>query len=175
MSNSAAGFGFMVSAPTFTIPSATQYAAGDLVANHGTAGSVVPLVFKIGRSGNLRAITITKMRLRKTGTGVSGASFRLHLYRRSPTPANGDNAAYLTDKAADYLGALDVSGMQTLAAGTNIFNDGAAGNGAPVVGQTITVRPLNDDGEIYGLLEARSTYTPTNGETVEVSLEGYAD
>jgi hypothetical protein len=42
------------------------------------------------------------------------------MYQASPTAANGDNGAWSTDKAANYLGNIDVTAMLA-------FTDGAAG------------------------------------------------
>jgi hypothetical protein len=153
----------LVAASVMTRPAdATAYASGDLVANSTTAGSVAPLSFAIARvaagSGMIR-----RARIKKSGTGVTNASFRLHLYAASPTPANGDNGAWSTDGAANYLGALDVTVDKA-------FTDGAVGNGAPVVGSEINFA-LASGQTIYGLLEARGAYTPGNTETFVVTLE----
>lgn len=153
----------VVASANFTRPAdTTAYASGDLVANSTTAGSVAPMSFTAARvaagSGMIR-----RARLRKTGTGVTNASFRLHLYTASPTPANGDNAAWSTDKAANYLGAIDITVDKT-------FTDGSAGNGVPNTGAEINFA-LTSGQIIYGLLEARGAYTPGNAEVFTVSLE----
>lgn len=171
-----AGLVFVVAAPQMIRPAdTTAYASGDLVANNTTAGSVTPLKFRVGRDLK-RGLTIIKARLRKSGTGTSGASFRLHLYRRQPTVTNGDNGAYVSNEADDYLGYCQFDGMMTNGAGSNLFSDGAAGNGVPGVGSTIECVPVSGtDPSIWGLLEARGAYTPGNAETFDISLEGYAD
>lgn len=153
----------LVTASVMTRPSdTTAYASGDLVANSTTAGSVTPLQFTVARiaagSGMIR-----RCRIRKSGTGVTNASFRLHLYSASPTPANGDNGVWSTDQAANYLGALDVTVDRA-------FTDGAAGNGVPVTGSEINFK-LASGQAVYGLLEARAAYTPSSAETFTVSLE----
>lgn len=137
----------------------TAYAVGDLVANSTTAGSVTPMTFAVGRDADSGGM-IRRIRLRKTGTGITNALFRLHLYSASPTPSNGDNGAWLTNQAANYIGAVDVVVDRA-------FTDGAAGNGVPVSGAEINFTSQT----IYGLLEARGTYTPASGETFTVSLE----
>lgn len=143
-------------APTFTRPAnTTQYAAGDLVANHATAGSVVALAFPSNTPRLIRRAHILK-----SGTTVTDASFRLHLYSSAPVPANGDNAAWSTP-AAGWLGAIDV----TVDA---VFSDGARGIGAPNTGTEISVPGI---GAVYGLLEALDTYTPASAETFTVELE----
>ncbi len=145
---------------SFTRPNdTTQYASGDLVANSTTAGSVVPMSFSIGRAPRTGGM-IRRARIRKTGTGVTNASFRIHLYLASPTPSNGDNGAWLTDNALNYAGAIDV----TL---DKVFTDGAAGNGVPNTGSEINFML----GTYYGLLEARGAYTPTAQEVFTVELE----
>lgn len=140
----------------------TAYASGDLVANSTTAGSVVPMTFSVGRvSGG--AGMIRRVRLRKTGTSTTNAAFRLHLYRTSPTPSNGDNGAWLTNQAANYIAAIDITvGMA--------FTDGASGNGVPNVGSEINFK-LASGTDIYGLLEARGAYTPASGETFTIEIE----
>lgn len=149
-------------AVTFTRPAdTTAYASGDLVANNVTAGSVVPMTFALGRANALGlGGQIRRARLRKTGTSVTNASFRLHLYSASPVPANGDNAAWLTDKALNYVGAMDFTVDKA-------FTDGAAGNAVPAVGSEI----IFTADTYYGLLEARGAYTPASAELFEVSLE----
>lgn len=153
----------VAAATTMTRPGDTAtYATGDLVANSTTAGSVVPLSFTVGRiaagSGAIR-----RCRIRKSSTGVVNAFFRLHLYGASPTVTNGDNAAWLSNNVATYLGAMDVLVDR-------VFSDGAAGNGVPINGSEINF-VLASGQVIFGLLEARGAYVPGNAETIDVSLE----
>lgn len=147
----------------FTRPAdTTAYASGDLVANSTTAGSVTPMTLTIGRlsSGSGASGMIRRARLRKTGTSVTNASFRLHLYRSSPTVSNGDNGAWLTNNVADYVGALDITVDRA-------FTDGASGNGTPITGSEINFSHQT----YYGLLEARAAYTPANAEVFTLELE----
>ena len=146
---------------SFTRPAdTTAYASGDLVANSVTAGSVVPMQFTASRATGKGGM-IRRIRLRKSGTGVTNASFRLHLYSAAPsTIANGDNGAWSTSGVADYIGALDVTMDRA-------FTDGAAGNGLPITGGEINY--VADT--LFGLLEARGAYTPASGETFTVTLE----
>lgn len=163
MSIKAAGRTSRVSA-SFTRPAdTTAYVSGDLVANSTTAGSVSAMQFSVARldggSGMIR-----RVRIRKSGTSVTTASFRLHLYNSSaPTCSNGDNGTWLTNGSANYIGALDVTVDRE-------FTDGAGGNGVPVVGSEINFA-LTSGKVIYGLLEARSAYTPANAEQFTVELE----
>lgn len=161
------GVTLLAAATQFTRPAdTTAYASGDLIANSTTAGSVVPLQFTVARvaagSGMIR-----RCRLRVSSTVLTNASFRLHLYTASPTPSNGDNGAWLTDKALNYIGAFDI----TL---DKAFTDGASGNGTPNIGSEINFA-LASGLIVYGLLEARAAYTPTSAETFDVALEVLAN
>lgn len=138
------------------------YASGDLVANSTTAGSVVPMQFTVARVAGGSGM-IRRLRVRKSGTGIVGATFRLHLYNTAPTPSNGDNGAWLTSGAASYMGALEV----TL---DRVFTDGAAGNGLPLTGSEINFA-LASGQVVFGLLEARGAYQPANAEQFTVELE----
>ena len=153
----------------FTRPSdTTQYASADLVANSVTAGSVVPMSWSVRRGAGW----VRRARLKKSATSVTAASFRLHLYSASPTIANGDNGAWSTTQSG-YLGSLsgDMSG-----ANGRVFSDsatvvmtpdlGSEINLALVTGATGTTPPV-----IYGLLEARGTYTPASAEVFTAELE----
>lgn len=139
----------------------TAYAAGDLVANSTTAGSVTPISFTVGRgsSGSSATGLIRRARLRKTGTSVTNAIFRLHLYSASPGVTNGDNGAWLSDNAANYIGAIDFLVDKA-------FSDGAAGNGVPLVGSELFFTGQT----VYGLIEARGAYTPASGEQFSIGL-----
>lgn len=145
----------------------TAYVAGDLVANSTVAGAVLPLVFEnVAREAGLGGM-IRRCRIRKTGTATVGATFRVHLYCSAPTPAAGDNGAWLTNKAADYVGALDVTVDK-------VFSDGAAGNGVPAIGSEIVFKAVGG-ASLYGLVECRGPYAPANGETFTVELEVLQD
>ena len=150
---------------TFTRPAdTTAYASGDLIANSTTAGSVTVMSFtgvalEGGGTGMIR-----RVRIRKSGTSTTSASFRVHLYNALPTVSNGDNSAWLTDQSAAYMGAFDV----TL---DRAFTDGAAGNGVPLIGSELNFDLPGSSTTVYGLLEARAAYTPASGESFTVELE----
>jgi hypothetical protein len=153
------GFVARVSA-SFTRPNnSTPYVVGQLVANNTAAGSVVPMSFAISRLAGKGGM-IRRVRLRKNGTGITNASFRLHLYSVAPTPSNGDGGAWLTDQAGAYVGSMDVTCDRA-------FTDGASGNGVPNTGSEI----IFTADTYYGLLEARAAYTPTAQEILTLLLE----
>lgn len=146
-----------VFAPTFTRPSdTTAYADGDLVANSTTAGSVVPLVFVIPnkRSCIIRGASVQK----SDGTDVSGALFTVHLFRSSPTVANGDNGA-LSTNFSDKIGLISVG--QQIAHTDDAYLQTFGGNFYVDSGSSRT---------IYGLLECDGAYTPASAETFTVGI-----
>lgn len=159
----------VTSAPQFTRPAdTTAYASGDLVANNVTAGSVTALVFTFPTKGNAWVDQIRRVRIEKSSNNVTTASFRLHVYTSLPTVANGDNGVWLSTKSG-YLGSIDVTVDKA-------FNDSAGpavGYGANATGSEINLATLGGTGKntLYGLLEARSAYTPTSAETFLVTME----
>lgn len=163
----AAGRVVVVTAPTMTRPAdTTAYAAGDLVANSTTAGSVVPLEFDVGGgSGMVRKIRI---RTNRTSGGTTNAVFRVFLFRTAPTVAGGDNAAFNPANAANYLGAMDV-------VLTDQFSDGAVGNGVPAVGSEINYSLPDGSTKLFGLVRAGAAYTPASAEQISVALEVLKD
>lgn len=158
--------GFIVTpSANFTRPAdTTAYASGDLVANSTTAASVAAMQFSVARLSGGSGM-VRKVRLRKSGTTIANATFRLHLYSATPaTIANGDNGAFSTSGAATYLGALDV-------VVDRVFTDGAAGNGVPIAGMEVSFDLGAGATTIFGLLEARGAYTPASAEVFTVTLE----
>lgn len=155
-----------VSAVSFTRPAdTTAYASGDIVANSTTAGSVVPLNFPNVSNGIGRTVQIRRVRIVKSGTSVTNASFRVHLFNVLPTVGSGDNAAIsISTGAAKYLGQVDVTVGQT-------FGDGAFGAATT----EINCHPVGGATTLYGLLECRGAYTPGNAEVFTISLEAVQD
>jgi hypothetical protein len=145
---------------SFTRPAdTTAYASGDLVANSTTAGSVVAMKLDIGRANGLGGV-INRVRVSKTGTSVTNASFRVHLFNaNSQTFANGDNGAWSVNKAANYIGSVDVTVDKA-------FTDGAAGVAGIAPGIQFA------EATLYGNLEARGAYTPASAEVFTITLEG---
>jgi hypothetical protein len=148
----------------------TAYASGDLVANSTTAGSVVPLTFSSAVREGGEAVRIERVRLRKTGTSLTNASFRVYIFRGSPTVSVGDNAALNSSSV------LSVSDVADLVGWVDITMDrsgtaGAVGRGVPAGGAAISTAPSSGT-TLYGLIEATAAYTPVSGEAFTVTLEG---
>lgn len=148
---------------SFTRPAdTTAYASGDLVANSTTAVSVTPLSFDLLPGSGGGTAHIKRARVTKTGTGVTNAAFRVHLFGASPSPVtNGDNGAWVSKKAG-YLGSIDATVDKA-------FSDGAGGAST---GDAGIIAPLaKGSNRIYALVEARGAYTPASAEVVTVTLE----
>lgn len=143
----------------------TAYASGDLVANSVTAGSVVPLAFTVTRIAAGSAM-IRRVRFKKSGTTITNASFRVHFYKTSPTPSNGDNGVWLTTEST-YLGSVD---CDLTSAAAKVFTDAAKVIAVPTIGSEI-IFSLSSGQLIYGLIEARAAYTPIANEVFTVVLE----
>lgn len=155
------------SAAQFTRPAdTTAYASGDLVANSVTAGSVVPLSFTNASRQSGTGGLILGARLKKSTTTTANTDFRLHLYSATVTVANGDNAAWSSNGAANYMGSIDFA-----TANTRAFTDGAANAAATASGPFGKAFKLSSGSTVFGLLEARAAYAPGNAETFIVSLE----
>lgn len=146
----------------------TQYASGDLIANSATASAVTALSFAVGVRPDA-GIKIRRAHLHKDDDDVTAATFRLHLFTSDPTatdPTNGDNGALqLTGVLASAIGSFDLD----MTSSPDIHTDGNKVFAAPAVGSEINVQLSSNT--IYGLLEARGTYTPASGEVFTVTLE----
>ncbi len=134
----------------------TTYAAGQPGANNPVAGPLVPLSWKT--AGN-RAFWIPVFKLYKSGIGLAGASFRLHLLSALPTFSGGDGSAVssvIGNAQANWIADFDFNLVTA-------FSDGCAGKGVPTEG-VINLDFQGDPTTLYGVLEAVGAYAPTNAE-----------
>jgi len=162
----------VVLSASFTRPADTiAYAAGDLAANSTTAGSVVPLSFASAVRVAGDCLRVERIRIEKTSTSLTNASFRVHLFEASPSVTVGDNGVFNSSGTLATGTILSHAGSAPITmvwAGT----DGAIGIGLPTTGSGMTVRPSSGT-TIYALVEVTAAYTPVSGETFTVILEGY--
>lgn len=159
-------FAQVISANAFTRPNdTTAYAPGDLVANSTTAGSVTPIQL----AGAVRAASgvsrLERVRVRKTGTSVTNAQFRVHFFSASPSVANGDNGAFTPSSISSWIGSFDVVVDRA-------GSDGAIGAGVPVIGSSLTFT-IPSGTTVFALVEARAAYTPAAQEQFTVIAEVY--
>jgi hypothetical protein len=160
--STSSGFGFTAQA-SFTRPTnTTTYASGQALANSTVASSVVPLRFANCSTGG--AVRIEAVRVRKSGTGTTGASFRVHLFTQSPVPGAGDGAVW-TAPIDGYVAAFDVTVDRA-------FSNGAAGRGTATTGTPVVIT-IPDGVDLYGLIEVRGAYAPASAEQFTWILEGF--
>jgi hypothetical protein len=158
---------FDTTSATVTRPAdTTAYASGDIICASTTAGSCTPMTLAVARIAD-KGFAIFRVRLSKTNTSTTNASFRVHLYRTSPTPTNGDNGAWLTTNST-YMGCFDVTMDKA-------FSDAAKGVGTPCTGNQIIGLPSSGTQNIFAVLEARAAYTPASGETFTLTTEQSED
>lgn len=139
---------------TFTRPSdTTAYTANDLVANSTTAASVVAMTFGVGLGSRIRRVRMTK-----STTSPTLATFTLFLFTTAPTVTNGDNGAFVPT-VAGFIGsvAVDLAGSQS--------------SGAAMAAVNLTTQIVAPSALIYGLLRADAGYTPGSAEVITVSLD----
>jgi hypothetical protein len=144
----------------------TTYASGDLVANSTTAGAVVPISMQATDVTNGTGF-LRRCMLRKSGTGVTNAQFRVHVYQGDTiiTCANGDNGIWSTNQVDNYLGSFDVTVDKA-------FTDGASGVGVPTNGFELSFKAAGTV-NLQFLLEARGAYTPGSAEVFTLSFEDW--
>jgi hypothetical protein len=108
--------------------------------------------FAIGGNSMPGQTRATRVRLQKSSTATTNASFRVHLYGAAPASTTIDQGTWLTDTSAQYLGGFDIGSMYA-------FSDGAAQIGIPTTGNgnDVLLR-LNAGKTIYGVLGARGLY-----------------
>jgi hypothetical protein len=147
--------GHAVASASFTRPAdTTAYASGDLVANSTTAGSVVAMTLLASVGPPVR---VRRVRLLADKADATNFTFRVHLFDvLAITCANGDNGAFSVNKAANYLGQVDVTAGQ-------LFTDGAMGSA--------TCDIISPSGTVYALIEARAAYTPASASVITLRIE----
>jgi len=159
----------MAAATAVTRPAnQTPYSANDAVSNHATAGSVTPITFTVSCVANL-PVTLERMRIMSTDTGVQGKNFRAWLFRSDPTASSGvtggDNAAFSV-KQAGFIGAMSGS--------FRTFSDGAGAVLVPDEGSRIITTPATDAMTVFALLQTLDAFTPSaNSTTFTPTLEGF--
>lgn len=169
---------FTVSADTIVTPSAnftrpantTAYAAGNLVANSTTAGSVTPMSWTAARV-NAGNFYVRRFRMTLSSKSITNTSFRLHLFTVTPaTITNGDGGAFNVTTANEFCT------MDALVSATDPLNweagaDVSIGYGVPGKGNECNAVAAGGTTTVFGLLEARAAYTPASGETITVIPE----
>ncbi len=159
-------------------------AAGDLIANSTTAGSVIPLKFRVARSsgqnGGVAYIRGARM-YRTGGTAAAGqhnitGAIRLHLFNTNNrvSVAGGDNAAMNASPVSNWMGYID---LVAIACAPGLRTSGAVSTqvywGSPARTGEMLVNLSATQVSIQGLLETRIAFTPISGEIFTVQIEGF--
>lgn len=146
----------------------TAYSANDAVSNNGTAASVTAITFTVSDT-NDDTISLERLRLISTDTGLSGVSFRAYLFSSDPTASSGvgggDNAAW-SQKIAGFVGSMSGTFRQ--------FSDGYAAVLTPDEGARIVTAPVSGAKTLFCLLQTLTAFTPSaNSTTFTGTLEGF--
>jgi hypothetical protein len=142
----------------------TAYAAGDAVANDATAGSVTPISLTVSDL-NDAPVSIERLRIASSDTGVAGRVFRAWLFRSSPTPDAGDNAAF-TVPAANLIGTM-------IGVFKSSTTSGSFAVLVPEDGQRIVTVPGSGAQTVFALLQTLDAFTPSaNSTTFTLTAEG---
>lgn len=146
----------------------TAYTANDSVSDNATAGSVTALVATVSDT-NDDPISVERIRVTSTDTGVAGKTFRAYIFNSDPTASSGvgagDNAAW-SNKNAGYVG--------TLTGVFKTFSDGCVAILAPEDGSRILCSPATGAKTLWIQLQTLSDFTPSaNSTTFTSRFEGF--
>lgn len=146
----------------------TAYTANDAISDNATIGSVTAKSITVS-DVNDDTITLERMRLVSTDTGIQAKSVRVFLYNSDPTANSGvqggDNAAF-SNKLAGFIGSMS---------GTfRTFQDGAVAVLVPDEGSRIICAPTSGARTVYWQLQAIDAFTPSaNSTTFTPTIEGF--
>lgn len=159
----------VAAASVYTRPAnQTPYAANDQVANSATAASVAAISFSLS-DVNDDTVTLERIRILSTDTGVQGKSFRIWLFNSDPTAnsgvGGGDNVAW-SQKQAGFIGSMS---------GTfRAFSDGAGAVCVPDEGSRIITTPVTGAKTIYALMQTLDIFTSSAiSTTFTLTAEGF--
>jgi hypothetical protein len=159
----------VAAASAYTRPAnTTAYTANDAVSNNGTAGSVTAISLSLS-DVNDDTVTLERIRILSTDTGVQGKNFRVWLFNSDPTAnsgvGGGDNAAW-SQKQAGFIGSMS---------GTfRAFSDGAGAVCIPDEGTRIITAPVTGAKTVFALLQTLDAFTPSaNSTTFTLTAEGF--
>lgn len=141
----------------------TAYASGQ----HIAAASAAAIPCAVARK-NAGTGVIAGVRISKSGTSLTNASFRVHLFKTAPGTLPADAATFaggVSGVAAVALGYVDITMDQQ-------YSDGAKGF-ASIQAKAFDAAAGSQN--IYALIEARAAYTPVSAEVFTVALEALRD
>lgn len=153
---------------TLTRPAnTTAYVANYSISNSTTAASVTANTVTISDVNN-EPVTIERVRIVSTDTGIGTHSVRMWLFNSDPTANSGvqagDGAAY-SQKKAGLIG--------TLSGTFRAMQDGACAVLVPDEGSRITTVPGSASQTLWWQLQALDAFTPISGSTFIPTFEGF--
>jgi hypothetical protein len=159
----------VAAASAYTRPAnTTPYTANDAVSNNATIASVTAISLSLS-DVNDDTITLERIRVMSTDTGVAGKAFRVWLFNSDPTANSGvqggDNLAW-SQKQAGFIGSMS---------GTfRAFQDGSGAVCVPDEGSRIITTPVSGAKTIFALLQTLNDFTPSaNSTTFTLTAEGF--
>lgn len=146
----------------------TPYTANDAISDNATPGSVTAKTITVSDINN-EPVTIERLRLASTDTGVAGKAVRAWLYNSDPTASSGvvggDNLAF-SNKQAGFIG--------TMSGTFRTFSDGSVAVMVPDEGSRIITTPGSSAQTIWWQLQALEAFTPSaNSTTFTPTVEGF--
>lgn len=146
----------------------TAYTANDSISDSVTAASVSPLSATLS-AYNDDPITLERLRIATTDTGLQSKGIRAFFYNSNPTSSSGvgagDNAGF-SNKQAGFIGSMS---------GTfRAFSDGAVAILSPDEGSRIATTPGAGAKTIWVQYQTLSDFTPSaNSTTLIGTVEGF--
>lgn len=158
---------FAITGSTLTrVANTTAYVAGYSISNNTAAGSVTANTVTISDLNN-EPVTIERVRITTTDTGIGTHSVRMWLFNSDPTANSGvqagDGAAY-SQKKAGLIG--------TLSGTFRAMQDGAFAVLVPDEGSRITTVPGSGAQTLWWQLQALDAFTPISASTFIPTFEG---
>jgi len=146
----------------------TAYAAGDLLANSTTAGSVTPFTFT--HDGVVQPVQVSRFIMKSSQDTITNKNFQLYLFGTSPVVTNGDNGAFAVTAAngGNTLGGVYGSSVAVATGGgciNYLYPMDAAGTFANGWIPQVFTLPF------YGLIKVNAAYAPASAEVFEIAAE----
>lgn len=146
----------------------TAYTANDSISNSATPASVTALPVTLS-SYNDDPITVERVRVVTTDTGLAGQQIAMWVYNSDPTASSGvvggDNLAF-SNKMAGFIGRMS-GAFRT-------FSDGSVAVLVPDEGSRIITAPGSGAKTVWFQYQALTGFTPSaNSTTLIATFEGF--
>lgn len=150
----------------------TPYTALDAVNDNATAGSATAFSFTVSRR-NDDPVTLERLRIFTTDTGVTGKRFRAWFFRASPTIAAGDNLKFSVAQQT-LIGTMTGTFLQNDSDASAAISDGGVCFLTPDNGARIICLPTSGGETVFMLLQTLDAFTPSANSTTFIGIvEGF--